>query len=549
MINLGTVRPGSTIRIPFSSFDKDDGSSITMTNFAAADILVYKDGDTTERASTSGFTATTDFDSKTGKHIAVINLADNTTAGFFTAGSEYLVAIDAVTIDSVTTGGWIARFVIGYQGAMIDTTIATLSSQTSFTLTSGPAEDNALVGCEAIIHDIASAVQLAKVIITAYTGSTKTVTLATGATFTVAAGDNISILMPTGNMTHVRGTSNAAYDLSTNLALVVTILSDLNYGNEAIKNAISVVAAYVDTEVAAIKSKTDNLPSDPADASDIAASFASIDSTLATIAAYIDTEVAAIKAKTDNLPASPANEATLTTIAGYLDTEIAAIKASTDNLPSDPADASVIAASFSSIGTTLADLSSYVDTEVAAIKAKTDNLPASPANEATLTTIAGYLDTEVAAIKAKTDNLPSDPADHSIIMAAIAGISGGGGGNASPTFPEEGCLWRFEANDEMVASNKITQIVGFAGLLGMEWDVPLPKKTKLSSARLIAVSPDTGLTLDDGSVLVTTDNNVSTIPAVAVTAGTYTVVLEGTSTDGQKFLRRGVIEIETLMGT
>lgn len=56
-----------------------------------------------------------------------------------------------------------------------------------------------------------------------------------------------------------------------------------------------------------------NLPSDPADASDISTSFSGVTttlssmiSTLATISGYIDTEVAAIKAKTDNLPASPA---------------------------------------------------------------------------------------------------------------------------------------------------------------------------------------------------------------------------------------------------
>jgi len=51
----------------------------------------------------------------------------------------------------------------------------------------------------------------------------------------------------------------------------------------------------------------------------------------------VDTEVAAIKAKTDNLPASPANEATLSTIAGYIDTEVAAIKAQTDLIPASPA--------------------------------------------------------------------------------------------------------------------------------------------------------------------------------------------------------------------
>lgn len=196
MIDLGTVKPGSTIRIPFSSFDKDDGSSITMTGFAAADILVYKDGGTTERASTSGYTATTDFDAKTGKHLAVIDLSDNTTAGFWAAGSEYLVAIDAVTVDAVTTGGWIARFRIGYPGAVLDTTIASLSTQTSFTLASGPAEDDALNGMWAVIHDVASAVQASWVVISDYTGSTKTVTLAAASTFTVAATDNISIMAP-----------------------------------------------------------------------------------------------------------------------------------------------------------------------------------------------------------------------------------------------------------------------------------------------------------------------------------------------------------------
>jgi hypothetical protein len=59
---------------------------------------------------------------------------------------------------------------------------------------------------------------------------------------------------------------------------------------------IATLTAYVDTEVAAIKAKTDNLPTDPADASDIAASFASIAASIATLATYVDTEVAAILA-------------------------------------------------------------------------------------------------------------------------------------------------------------------------------------------------------------------------------------------------------------
>lgn len=212
MIDLGTVKPGATIRIPFSSFDKDDGSSITMTNYAAADILIYKDGSTTERASTAGFTATTDFDGKTGKHLCVIDLADNTTADFFTAGSEYLVAIDAVTVDGVTTGGWIARFRIGYVGAILDTFIATLAGQTSFTLNAGPAEDDALNGCVCIIHDAASGVQIAFGYVDDYTGSTKTVTLAENpGIFTMAAKDSISFF-PRTSLYGWRGTALPAPD-------------------------------------------------------------------------------------------------------------------------------------------------------------------------------------------------------------------------------------------------------------------------------------------------------------------------------------------------
>lgn len=81
---------------------------------------------------------------------------------------------------------------------------------------------------------------------------------------------------------------------------------DATIGSRATQASLDTAASYIDTEVAAIKAKTDNLPVDPADASDIAASFVTVNNTLSTISGYIDTEVAAIKAKTDNLPTNPA---------------------------------------------------------------------------------------------------------------------------------------------------------------------------------------------------------------------------------------------------
>ena len=325
MIDLDVVIPGQTIRIPFNSFAAA-GQALTMTNFAAADILVYKDGSTTERASTSGFTATTDFDGKTGKHLAIIDLSDNTTTGFWSAGSEYLVALDSVTVDSLTVGTWLARFRIGRPGAILDTTIATLASQTSFTLTSGPAENNALTGLWALVHAAASAVQWCWVEISAYTGSTKTVTLAAGGSFTIAAGDNFSVMAiaalrpgtvgrtlvvdsagladantvkvgPTG-----AGTAQTAKDLGVTVNQTgdaYAIVNSGTFGNSALKNLLDAINGLMDTELGDIKAKTDNLPASPAATGDCITA-AGVRGAVGLAAANLDTQLGEIPTAAEN---------------------------------------------------------------------------------------------------------------------------------------------------------------------------------------------------------------------------------------------------------
>jgi len=196
MIAFGVVKPGSTLRIPFDSFAAATGASSALSSFAVGDILVYKDGNTTARASTTGYTATTTFSSITGINEAVIDLSSDATADFFKAGSNYVVVISPVTIDGQTVAFVAATFTIGYPQALLNTSIATLASQTSFTLTTGPAEDDALNGMWIVVHDKASAVQMTWAVILDYTGSTKTVTLAASpaATFTIAAGDNAAVM-------------------------------------------------------------------------------------------------------------------------------------------------------------------------------------------------------------------------------------------------------------------------------------------------------------------------------------------------------------------
>lgn len=219
MINLGRVRPGSTIYIPFETFAGSTGAPITLTGLATSDIQVYKDGGTTQRASASGYTLLDtdgiDFDGITGIHGFSIDLSDNTTADFWAAGSKYFVVVSTVTVDSQTMSFIAATFSIGYEGSWIDTYIATLASQTSFTLNSGPAEDDALNGMWAIVHDAASAVQSSRVLISGYTGASKTVTLSAAPTFTIAAKDNISVMGMAGATSTENATATWAEVLET----------------------------------------------------------------------------------------------------------------------------------------------------------------------------------------------------------------------------------------------------------------------------------------------------------------------------------------------
>jgi hypothetical protein len=236
MIYLGKKKPGSTIYIPFNTFSSDDPTaSMTITGLATTDIEIYKDGGTTQRASDAGYTLLDtdgiDFDGITGIHGFSIDLADNTTAGFYEAGSQYWVVISSITLDAATINFVPVYFEIGYEGALLDTTIATLSSQTSFTLEEGPAEDNALNNCPVIVHDVASAVQVAMGYVSDYTGATKTVTLASDpGIFTMAAGDNISFFM-SSNVAAVSGIAQTANDNGADINSILATVNHASYGN------------------------------------------------------------------------------------------------------------------------------------------------------------------------------------------------------------------------------------------------------------------------------------------------------------------------------
>lgn len=81
----------------------------------------------------------------------------------------------------------------------------------------------------------------------------------------------------------------AAVNTAVEAGDLALVLADTNEVQASLANG-----GFTDLLIDAIKAKTDNLPADPADDSDI-------DTQLATIAGYLDTEIAAIKAVTDTL--------------------------------------------------------------------------------------------------------------------------------------------------------------------------------------------------------------------------------------------------------
>ena len=112
---LGDFATSATVYCYFHTFDST-GASVTMTNFAVGDIVVYKNGSMTQRSSTAGFTLLDtdgiDVDGTTGIHGFSIDLSDNTDASFYAAGNDYTVVVGPVTVDSKTVNFVACQFSI-----------------------------------------------------------------------------------------------------------------------------------------------------------------------------------------------------------------------------------------------------------------------------------------------------------------------------------------------------------------------------------------------------------------------------------------------------
>lgn len=106
MINWGTVPLGSVLPFHFPSYDGTTGASEAISGLAVTDIEIYKGTTVTQRSSDAGYalidTDGIDIDGMVGANGFSVDTGDNTDAGFFVAGSFYIVWVASITADGQT---------------------------------------------------------------------------------------------------------------------------------------------------------------------------------------------------------------------------------------------------------------------------------------------------------------------------------------------------------------------------------------------------------------------------------------------------------------
>jgi len=326
----------TTFDIKFTSRRFSTGAPYALSGGV---ISAYPDNSTTQI--TAGITLTADFDGVTGlNNIRVVATAANG----YAAGSNYSLVITTGTVDGVSVEGEVVgEFSIEAQSALRPTVPlrkldvssggeagidwANIGSPTTSVGLSGTTVKTA-TDVETDTQDIQSRLPAA---LTAG-GNIKSDALAISGD-TVAADNAESFFDGTG----YAGTGNVIPTV-TNVTNSVGLTAGAIQGIwDALTSALTTVgsvgkmivdiAGYLDTEVAAIKAKTDQM------------TFTNANKLDSSILAIADLATAVCNKIRDTIlsDATTFSGADIATIKGYLDTEIAAIKAKTDNLPASPA--------------------------------------------------------------------------------------------------------------------------------------------------------------------------------------------------------------------
>lgn len=271
---------GDPIPIPFNSNAGSTGASVTISGLAVTDIEIYKDGSTTQRASDNGYTLLDtdgiDFDGSVGLNGFSIDTSDNSDAGFWADGHTYWIHVDAITVDSQTVR-FTYMLALGYllrpttAGRKLDVssggeagfdwsnigspaTAQNLSGTTIAWNAGWDAEVQSEVDDALVARKLHMLINAAISAIDVTNDSALAFLVSKNATAAWSSFNNT-----TDSLEAVRDAMGTA---QTGDAYAV--VNSGTHGNAALKTLIDAIDDYIDTEVAAIKAKTDTIPANPA---------------------------------------------------------------------------------------------------------------------------------------------------------------------------------------------------------------------------------------------------------------------------------------------
>lgn len=255
MKHLGDFDTSAVIYGKFTTYRPSTGAAYTLAGTPA--LSVYKDNSTTQ--STSGVTLTADFDSVTGlNHFAIDTSADGS---FYAAGSFFDVVITTGTVDSVSVvGAVVASFTLRKTSSLKPTT----AGRTLDVSAGGEAGvDWANVGSPTTTVGLSGTT-----VKTATDVETDTVDIQSRLPAALVSGriDASVGAMAANVMTASALATDAVTEIQSGLSTLdaAGIRTAVGLASANLDTQLTAIDDFLDTEVAAIKAKTDNLPSAPA---------------------------------------------------------------------------------------------------------------------------------------------------------------------------------------------------------------------------------------------------------------------------------------------
>lgn len=249
---ISIIPAGVVVPIFFDAFAGATGASLTISNFAVGDVLIYKGTSMTQRSSTAGFTLIDtdgiDLDGTTGIHGVSIDLSDNTDAGFYAVGSFYTVVIGPITVDGQTINFVAEKFRIVAAEATTGYPAVTVKVGTGTgEINSSSGKVPATIAVGDIANNAITAAAIADAAIDA-------------ATFAAGAIDAAAIA--TDAIGSAELASSAISEIQSGLSTLdaAAVRTALGLASANLDTQLSAIAGYIDTEVGSIISELAKVP-------------------------------------------------------------------------------------------------------------------------------------------------------------------------------------------------------------------------------------------------------------------------------------------------